>query len=235
MTYEPSIRFALRREDLETAAYPEKDSAHSRLHRAAFRLLTGAQLPPAAVDKAWDVRNVLDMTMDVPHDAAILDCGAFNSPSTYALLNKGYGRLYGIDLDPHLVAMPFGRKVRFTVQNIEKTSFEDGSFDCLTCCSTIEHGVSWDRFLAEARRLLKEGGRLYLSTDIVHNGTPTEGEAFGQPWQPLTPTSLQERPALFQKHGFTGPEISAVTLPSELPMQFLGKPLGFVGFGLVAS
>lgn len=49
--------------------------------------------------------------------------------------------------------------------DITRTSLPSGGVGCLTCMSVIEHGVDLERFLGEAYRILKPGGRLIVSTD----------------------------------------------------------------------
>jgi SAM-dependent methyltransferase len=47
----------------------------------------------------------------------------------------------------------------------EATRFPGSTFAALACVSVIEHGVDKDEFFAEAARLLRPGGVLFVSTD----------------------------------------------------------------------
>lgn len=81
-------------------------------------------------------------------------------------------------------------------------SFEDvapGSFDVVTCFETIEHLTLEEAcaMLAGAARVLRAGGRLYVSTPNIHH-----------PWAYLrsathkTPFCYDELGALIEMHGF---------------------------------
>lgn len=57
------------------------------------------------------------------------------------------------------------RTVSFDLDDGEKPyPFEDGRFDAVISLVTIEHLIDLDHFLSETRRILEDGGYLYLST-----------------------------------------------------------------------
>lgn len=204
--------------------------------RCHYRLVTGTAFPNWDRAKLWDVRNVLDIARTLRKDCKILDCGAYNSAPLFALASAGFRHIHGIDLNGHINAMPMRRRVTYTVQDMQSTAYTDGAFDFVTSSSTIEHGVSWEAFLAEARRLLRPGGLLYVSTDIVADGTDTStASAFGLPWSPLRPSDLAITETLFTRHGFANPGANRVHLPDPLPVRFLGQQLGFIAFVTTAA
>jgi SAM-dependent methyltransferase len=223
----PQVKFELR--------LPEKPGVPRRASGARtllFRVISGATFPAFDVAKLWDVTNVISLSEELDRNAMILDCGAFNSPSLPALATRGFSSLYGIDINPSVVLLPDYGKVTYTVQNMEHTAFETGVFDFVFSASTIEHGVSLEGFLAEARRLLKPGGSLYISTDIVHENAETSSiMAFGSQWTPLRPSRVLSVCDLIERAGFLRPSMpDGFELPLDLPHSFMSVPLGFVGF-----
>ena len=206
-------------------------SVKGRIRAAKYRMISGNGMPPKDEAKFWDARNVARVLGDLPKNSAILDCGAFNSAPLFWLADQGFSDLHGIDLNPNVVNQPGGRKISYSVQNIEATAYFDNTFDALICSSVIEHGVDWHRFLGEAQRILKPGGYLYLSTDVVNADTEsTDVWAFGAPWNPLDPDRLVWAVEALSAHGFDVGELPVVEPPAELPVEFAGKHLGFVAF-----
>jgi SAM-dependent methyltransferase len=212
----------------KAAARPELRSG--LLRRVAFRVLTGNAAPSFDEVKLWDVMNVERLLSSTDRKARLLDCGGFNSPCLRALSLAGFTNLYGIDLNPSLTAQATPWKTTLTVQDMQATTFASCSFDVLISCSTIEHGVSWPRFLAEAARLLRPGGLLYLSTDLVHDDAESSScEAFGLPWWPLRAGDLPGTIQLLDDCGFEPPPVLwPIELPAALPYEFLGVPLAFI-------
>jgi len=137
-------------------------------------------------DKTWDFFKATHCLQDagLPHSTPILDAGCVGSPILEWLYGRGYRQLYGVDLSSHdLPAVP---GLRFRRADLTDTPFPTGFFGAITCMSVIEHGVDLDRFVAEAARLLAEGGLLLLSCDyhdpkIDTSEVPPE-QRFGLPW-----------------------------------------------------
>jgi SAM-dependent methyltransferase len=208
---------------------PRRELRSSLPRRLAFRVLTGGAAPSFDDAKLWDVMNVERLLSSIDRKARVLDCGGFNSPCLRALSLAGFRELYGIDLNPDLVAQATPWKTALTVQDIQATTFVSRSFDVVISCSTIEHGVSWHRFLVEAARILRPGGLLYLSTDIVHDDADSSSvEAFGLPWWPLRVGDLGGAIQLLDDCGFEPPVLGPIELPPALPHEFAGVPLAFV-------
>src|SRR5262249_42233588 len=69
--------------------------------------------------------------------------------------------------------------------DLTRTTLPEGSQDIVLSISTIEHGVEVGQFLAEARRLLRPGGLLFVTTDYWEERLPTNGSVreFGLPWK----------------------------------------------------
>ena len=231
----PFIRFALRDEDLASSASVGPGAVARRVSALRFRLLAGTGLPPADPVKAWDATNVVDLVSGLSRRADVLDCGAFNSMALYALADAGFTRLQGIDLNPRVLVQPFCRRISYSVQDMQRTAYDDAEFDVVVSASTVEHGVSWDRFLAEARRLLRPGGRLYVSTDLINDGVDTSTlRAFGLPWNPIRPSELPNICRLFRRSGYLTADLPSITVPADLPCSFLGVRHGFAAFHVMA-
>lgn len=233
----PWIRLAVTAGDLSPPAGSGqrfvRDRALAEKTSAAFyRLRTGHALPRADPVKRWDVLNVLELSHFLsPRDATVLDCGAYNSESLCELAEQGFKNLYGIDLNPEIVAGPWSRRICYSVQDMQHTTFADSSFDYVISISAVEHGVSWRAFLLEALRVLKPGGLLYVSTDLVHEETDTTGcTAFGLSWNPLRPADVPGISTLLSSLGFECAPPVSIQLPKELPLEFLGRRVGFIGF-----
>src|SRR5712692_793038 len=54
--------------------------------------------------------------------------------------------------------------ITWSVEDIQAISYPDNSFDTVISCETIEHVPDQGRALSELRRVLKPGGRLFLTT-----------------------------------------------------------------------
>lgn len=94
----------------------------------------------------------------------VLDVGGSpKSPILRWLGLAGYSELYACNLDAKLDRG--STAVRFSVQDLCRTSYEDRFFGAVTSISVIEHGVPLDRYLAEMSRILAPRGVLLTSTD----------------------------------------------------------------------
>ena len=108
--------------------------------------------------KDWDLSQIVP---ELDH-GDILDMGAYGSFVLPNIVKRGLGgRKVGIDLRK----APDLDGVELLVGDLTKTPFSAHSFDTLTCLSVIEHGVDFAAFASEAARLLRPGGRLYVTFD----------------------------------------------------------------------
>ena len=89
--------------------------------------------------------------------------------------------LVGIDLSAEAIAearQRYGHVARFEVADMSKLNLSDSSVDVVCCLEGIEH-VPLDvgrKFLTEAKRVLRLGGRLLISSPFcrtqAHSGNP---------------------------------------------------------------
>jgi ubiquinone/menaquinone biosynthesis C-methylase UbiE len=106
-------------------------------------------------------------------DLKILDVGCCASLFIYELAR--FGRAYGVDSRPYFERLP--KSITFLQSDCTKLPFDDNYFDYITVISVIEHigfGAYDDplhndgdfKALDELTRVLKQGGRIFLTTDI---------------------------------------------------------------------
>lgn len=163
---------------------------------AATLALQRAGLPTHETpQKNWDQYLVWQLVTPLDRAARIVDLGCGEGFTLKLLTRLGFTNLCGIDYQisntlrlrqlrwawRHHGRVPY----RLRRGDLTRTPLPDASQDVALCISTIEHGVDTERFFAEARRLLKPGGRLLVTTDYWAEPLPTEGSAraFGLPWR----------------------------------------------------
>lgn len=92
-------------------------------------------------------------------DAEILDAGCGTGRFARALAAKGYRNVSAVD-----IIKPSGPQlVNFRQESIDKTSFDDETFDLIYCHSVIFYLEDPQTGIREFSRLLKPGGRLILT------------------------------------------------------------------------
>lgn len=94
------------------------------------------------------------------------------------------------------------------------TGVASGSLDVLSCLSVIEHGIDLAAFFSEAARMLRVGGRLYVSTDYWEPKLDTSHRRmFGLPWTVFDAEELTAIAALAVTHGLQ------TTIPDPTELQ----------------
>ncbi len=103
-------------------------------------------------------------------DAAVLDVGCGGGLLSEALAQAG-ARVTGLDLAPNLLkvarlhGLESGIKVDYREMAVERLAEDSpGSFDAITCMEMLEHVPQPTLIIDACARLLKPGGRLFLST-----------------------------------------------------------------------
>ncbi len=138
---------------------------------AAERYLKGRPyFHPLVVSK---IKEFLSLTGPV---AAALDVGCGTGLSTIALKEVAL-RVVGVDPSEEMVARaPAAPGLTFQIAPAESLPFGAGEFDLLTASSAF-HWFDRERFMTEARRVLRPGGRLVIY-DNYFSGTMEGNEAF---------------------------------------------------------
>ncbi len=110
-------------------------------------------------------------------EAIILDIGCGSGHGS-SLLAKKFKKVYGVDVAEDAIA--YAKKnwatlnAEFMVGSGTAIPFADKTFDAVAAFEVFEHIEKWGLFLQEIKRVLKPGGKLYMSTpnkDIYSPGT----------------------------------------------------------------
>ena len=104
-------------------------------------------------------------------DKVVLDVGCGAGGKTMYYASQGVAKIVGMDIVSHYqeeaeaLARQLGYADRFTfvAGDAAQTGFEANSFDTIIMNDTMEHVDRPDLVLAEVRRILKPGGRLYVN------------------------------------------------------------------------
>jgi SAM-dependent methyltransferase len=118
--------------------------------------------------KSWDTLKMIDIIKQANMSAFVLDVGCNGSPILPLLRRLGFMNLYGCDLfleEGISAAIELYNTFDISVQDLEKTEFENNTFDFVTSLSVIEHGINIQNYFKEMNRIIKKGGLLLTSTD----------------------------------------------------------------------
>jgi 2-polyprenyl-3-methyl-5-hydroxy-6-metoxy-1,4-benzoquinol methylase len=116
-------------------------------------------------------------------------------------------------------------RIAWQVSDIGALGFPDASFDTVFSLETIEHCPSPMRAVTELARVLKPGGRLYLTTPNYLNLSglyriylPLRGRRFSEAGQPINhPMLLPRTRALVRRAGLRILAVESIGHPLPLP------------------
>lgn len=98
----------------------------------------------------------------------VLDVACGVGYGSYHLIKTGARRVSGVDISKDAIAYAKTHyadpKVGFIVGDATKLPFPDKSFDVIVSFETIEHVREYEKYLAECKRVLKEGGVFICSS-----------------------------------------------------------------------
>ena len=112
---------------------------------------------------------VYEFARNYSGDRSVLDCGAGEGYGP-ALLAESATHVVGLDYSAEAAQYanrkygPEHTNLRFLQGDASRLPFSDGSFDVICCFQVLEHLDDGPGFLFEARRVLKPGGQLILTT-----------------------------------------------------------------------
>jgi len=118
--------------------------------------------------KSWDTLKMIDIIKQANISAFILDVGCNGSPILPLLWRLGFMNLYGCDLllkEGINTAIELNNTFDISIQDLEKTEFQNNTFDFVTSLSVIEHGINIQNYFKEMNRIIRRGGLLLTSTD----------------------------------------------------------------------
>ena len=169
-----------------------------------------------------------------PKKLKILDlgCGTGNFTKKLSLLSD---QIYGCDISPKSIerAKYLYPKIKFSVQDIKKLSFENNSFDVIIFSGVLHHFNNLYKPLKEAKRILKKDGLIFSYDPNLKNPFfwlyrrknslfyskkgVTENE------EPLKQKEIEN---MMKLHNFNNIDIYAI---SNMPMKSIGdKKLSFL-------
>lgn len=112
--------------------------------------------------RSFELEFVLRHTQLSP-GSLILDVGCGPGTAGSILEKAGHRAIY-LDLQKY-PGLGHGCLSRFVRASAESMPFDSNSFDLVLAVSSVEHISDDESFFTEARRILKPGGRLILTTD----------------------------------------------------------------------
>ncbi|HEX5271938.1 MAG TPA: hypothetical protein VFW33_15675 [Gemmataceae bacterium] len=201
-----------------------------------FALRFRAWPEPVAVNKSWDVWNILQAVRQfVPEPtASIFEMGSYNSEISLALWQAGYRRIRAADLNPIGRSIRwYGNGIDFRTEDFYAPDLTAGSVGLMTALSAIEHGYDQERLLATAQCLLAPGGVLCLTTDYREEKLPVPDDfrPFGQTYRVF---SRDEIESLVAEAGRRGLDLlgDAHWERSDYPIEWLGRRYTFLFLAL---
>jgi len=196
----------------------------------AFLKLQQLALKDAKFDK---LEKVLLSAKEPP---SVLDVGCATGALLESLRERGW-RATGVEISP---CADYAQKERkLDVRNIplEEIKFPNGSFNAVLASHLIEHLNDPRSFLTEVHRILKEDGRVFITTPNIDG---LQSRLYGGKWRSaifdhLYLFSIRTLKNLLKSTGFKIEKIKtwgglAAGLPPKWlkkPADFLAKPLGF--------
>jgi len=181
--------------------------------------------------KAWDMDLVLSAFEDlkINTNVKVIDFGAYNDATLWALHDIGYKELYGVDLNHDIYGCKYYTQIKYKYANIEDTHFPTSFFNVGICLSVIEHKVDIRKFFTEAKRVLKDGSYLFITTDFsLKKLYPQNGDKI------FSYNEIYEIVKIAKRVGFT-PLFNKASFQkitkSENPVYFNGLQYTFVFLG----
>lgn len=214
----------------------------------AYHRIQDLGLPPhRSPEKNWDLSLLHSIIRHEPRTAKVLDLGCGGLETLWFLRALGFENLWGIDLNINrrdrvnqLVTTLRAGTVRPLLHlrrgDIMGTPFGPHSFEVLTSLSVLEHGVEAARLLAEARRLLRDDGLLFVTADYWETRVDTEGiRPFGLPWNIQSKADVEVILSTAADFGFAPLEDNLVPPCKERCVSWAGKHYTFIMVALRAK
>ncbi len=109
-------------------------------------------------------------------DKNVLDDGCGSGYGSYHLKSKGAKRVTGIDISEEAIEYAGknykNENLNFVQMDVTKLNFDDNTFDILTSFQVIEHIKDVNKYLAEIKRVLKNGGIALITTPNKQTSSP---------------------------------------------------------------
>jgi SAM-dependent methyltransferase len=190
----------------------------------------------ALVLKTWDVQRSVDAFAGRfdPSDP-ILDVGCFACDMLPALKRLGYRNLFGIDLNPAVLQMPYADLINYTVGDLLSTPWPDGQFAAISAISVIEHGVPDEELCREVSRLLRPGGVFAFTTDYWPQKIVTTERMFDRDWRIFDTSEIEALVATARRHNLhpASDPHAVIRETGSPPIHFAGRDYTFVFGALI--
>jgi 2-polyprenyl-3-methyl-5-hydroxy-6-metoxy-1,4-benzoquinol methylase len=167
---------------------------------------------------------------------AVLDVGCATGSLLEYLAGRGW-HVTGVEISPAAGYAREKRKLDVRSVPLEECKFEAGSFDIVLASHLIEHLNDPRSFLTETRRILKENGRVFITTPNISG---FQARLYKGRWRSaifdhLYLFSIRTLSKMLKSTGFktervrTWGGLASGLSPKCLkkPLDFLAKPLGF--------
>jgi len=184
---------------------------------------------------------MIDIINKADKNSFILDIGCNGSPILLMLKNLGFKNLYGCDLSFDASCNPQSENnepelLNLSIQNLEKTNYNDAMFDYITSLSVIEHGVNIENYFKEMNRILKKDGMLLTSTDYWHDKIDNSNKVFSFSTVPdviFSRNEIENIVRIAEKNGFEVIEPIDFTYEDKVVRWYsAGIDLTFIFFAL---
>ena len=194
-----------------------------------------------SAEKNWDFYQLCRLVESMPPQSRMIDLGCGDAFTLRLLSALGFKNIYGIDLSISCMArlrqfikmwrsqslqVPFHlRKADMT-----RTGFSDGYFDLASCISVIEHGGDLEKFLAEARRILKPGGFLFITTDYWQEEIKIDSDLhpYHLPWKIFSQKDIESFVGQAADFGFSLYEEMTIPACAEKCAAWNGQEYTFI-------
>ena len=154
-----------------------------KLEEKFNRLTVGRMSVEAAIDRAEflgrtdSICDVLIENAKLTKSDRVLDIGCWTGIWEYLLEKRDYNNFMSIDISKDAVRIAnkikkmYKMRSIFRVGDAERLKFPDKSFDVVLLFSTLHHlpRKSMEKSLAEAKRVLKKGGRVVVTEPNLWN------------------------------------------------------------------
>lgn len=146
------------------AALTEVMRANIDVHTAMVEVYD--QEPHFRPENQARVRKVLEQLSADVGGGKLLDIGC-GTGFVIHLARDLFREIHGVDVTPAMLAKVDTRGGHITLHNqpAEELPFEDGSFDAVSSYAFIHHLENYSTVIAEAFRVLRPGGKLYVDLE----------------------------------------------------------------------
>ena len=110
-------------------------------------------------------KNALLSVVDLYDGDSVLDIGCGNGTLLYRLSNIKSITGFGVDISPQMIetAKAYYPGFKFAVSDCENIPLDNDSMDIIVVCAAYHHFPNTNAFALEAKRLLKQGGSIYIA------------------------------------------------------------------------